>query len=98
MKILTGNNLESGAVVWWAGDGWSPLIADAIDVDGHGEAIAAAEEAARRVNAPYVVEAEATPQGPRPLHIKDRIRAVGPTVRPDLNLKPADASAGNWVI
>lgn len=98
MKIITGNNLESGTVVWWSGDGWSLHIADAIDVDGKGEAIAAAEEAARRVNAPYVVEAEASPQGPRPLHIKDRIRALGPTVRLDLNIKPADPSAGSWVI
>ncbi len=98
MKILTGNELGTGAVTWWTGEGWSLHIAEAIDVDGHGEAIAATEEAARRVNAPYVVEAEATPQGPRPLHIKDRIRALGPTVRPDLNIKPADASAGSWVI
>ena len=29
--------------------------------------------------------------GVRPAHIKDRVRALGPTVRPDLTLKPADA-------
>ena len=39
-----------------------------------------------------------TPEGPRPAHIKDRIRALGPTVRPDLTLKPADPSAGDWII
>jgi hypothetical protein len=39
-----------------------------------------------------------TPDGPRPAHIKDRIRALGPTVRPDLTLKPADPAAGDWVI
>lgn len=98
MKILTGNNLETGAVTWWAGDGWSLHVADAVDVGETGEAIAATEEAARRVNAPYVIEAEATSQGPRPAHIKDRIRALGPTVRADLNLKPADPAAGSWVI
>lgn len=98
MKILTGNDLETGAVTWWTGEGWSLHVAEAIDVDGNGEAIAHQEEAARRVNAPYVIEAEPTPQGPRPAHIKDRIRAVGPTVRPDLNLKPADPAAGSWVI
>ena len=58
----------------------------------------AAEEGARRVNAAYLIDAEATPDGPRPAHIKDRIRALGPTVRPDLTLRPADASAGEWVI
>ena len=98
MKIVTGNDLETGAVTWWTGDGWSLHVADAKDVGEHGEAIAHAEEAARRVNAPYVIEAEATPQGPRPGHIKDRIRALGPTVRLDLNIKPADPAAGSWVI
>lgn len=98
MKILTGNDLESGDVVWWTGEGWSRHVADAVEVDHGGEAIAAAEEAARRVNAPYVVEASETADGPRPSHIKDRIRARGPTVRPDLAIKPADRAAGNWVI
>lgn len=98
MKIVTGNDLETGAVTWWSGDGWSLHIADAVDVGEGGEAIAHAEEAARRVNAPYVIEAEATASGPRPAHIKDRIRAAGPTVRLDLNIKPADPTAGSWVI
>lgn len=98
MKILTGNNLETGDVVWWTGSGWSRHVADAVDVDEGGEAIAAREEGARRVNAPYVIEALETPEGPRPAHIKDRVRALGPTVRPDLTLKPADPNAGSWVI
>ena len=68
------------------------------DVGTKGEAILRAEEGARRVNVPYLIDAEATEQGPRPAHIKDRIRALGPTVRPDLTLKPADADAGAWVI
>lgn len=98
MKILTGNDLASGDVVWWDGDGWSRHVEDAVDVDEHGESIAHAEEGARRVNAPYVIAAEPTAEGPRPAHIKDRIRALGPTVRPDLTLKPADPAAGSWVI
>lgn len=98
MKILTGNDLVTGDVVWWTGAGWSRHLAEAVDVDAHGEAIAAAEEAARRVNVPYVIQAEATAEGPRPAHIKDRIRAIGPTVRLDLSLKPADPKVGEWVI
>ncbi len=98
MKILTGNDLISGDVIWWTGDGWSRHIEHAVDVDAHGESIAAVEEAARRVNAPYVIQGEMTEAGPRPAHIKDRIRAVGPTVRLDLSLKPADPSVGEWVI
>ena len=98
MKLLTGNDLQTGNVIWWTGSDWSRHVSDAVDVDGHGEAIAAAEEAARRVNGPYVIEATDTPHGPRPAHIKDRIRARGPSVRPDLNIKPADPAAGSWVI
>jgi hypothetical protein len=98
VKIVTGNDLPTGDVVWWTGVDWSRHVEAAIDVGDHGDAVAAREEGARRVNAPYVIDAEATPHGPRPLHIKDRVRALGPTVRPDLTLKPADPAAGNWVI
>ncbi|MEN2785622.1 DUF2849 domain-containing protein [Sphingomonas qilianensis] len=98
MKLLTGNDLPSGDVVWWTGQGWSRHVEDATDVGDKGEAILRAEEGARRVNVPYVIDATLTPEGPRPAHIKDRIRALGPTVRTDLTLKPADPSAGSWVI
>ena len=98
MKILTGNDLVTGDVIWWTGEGWSRHVEHAVDVDQHGEAIAAREEAARHVNGPYVIQAEPTGTGPRPAHIKDRIRALGPTVRLDLTLKPADPDAGSWVI
>ena len=98
MKLLTGNDLKSGDVTWWTGTDWSRHVEDAADVCEHGEAVRAAEEGTRRVNASYLIEAVATPEGPRPAHIKDRIRALGPTVRPDLTLKPADPTAGEWVI
>ncbi len=98
MKILTGNDLKSGAVTWWDGADWSLHIEQAADVGERGEEIAARENAARRVLAPYVIDGAQTPDGPRPAHIKDRIRALGPTVRLDLSLKPADPAAGNWVI
>lgn len=98
MKVLTGNDLPTGDVVWWTGSGWSRHIEDACDVGDQGESIAHAEQGARRVNVPYVIDATLTADGPRPAHIKDRIRALGPTVRADLTLKPADPMAGSWVI
>jgi hypothetical protein len=98
VKLVTGNDLVTGDVTWWTGSDWSRHVEDAADVADRGEVIAKVEEAARRVNSPYVIDATLTPEGPRPAHIKDRIRALGPTVRADLTLKPADASAGNWVI
>ncbi len=98
MKILTGNDLKSGAVTWWDGVQWSFHVGDAVDVGDHADTILARESAARRVNAAYAIDAARYETGVRPGHIKDRVRALGPTVRPDLTLKPADPEAGNWVI
>lgn len=98
MNILTGNDLKTGAVVWWDGTGWSPYVDNAVDVGDRADEIASREEAARRVNAPYALAATRENGGVRPAHIKDRVRALGPTVRPDLTLKPADPDIGNWVI
>ncbi|OYX65337.1 MAG: hypothetical protein B7Y88_09170 [Sphingomonadales bacterium 32-64-17] len=99
MKILTGNDLLTGLVTWWDGQGWSPHVDDAVDVGDEAETILAREEAARRVNASYAIEASLDENGKvRPAHIKDRVRALGPTVRPDLTLKPAEPEALNWVI
>jgi len=97
-KILTGNDLKSGAVVWWTGQDWSLYVDDSVDVGDEADAIAAREEAARRVNAPYAIDAEKTEDGVRPAHIKDRVRALGPTVRPDLTLKPNQPEALDWII
>ena len=98
MKIITGNDLRTGAVIWWTGQDWSVHVEDAADVGDHGEQILAVEDAACRVNGGYVIDAVQDAQGVRPAHIKDRIRAYGPTVRADLTLKPADPTAGTWVI
>ena len=32
MKLLTGNDLPTGDVIWWTGEGWSRHIEDAVDV------------------------------------------------------------------
>lgn len=98
MKLLTGNDLKSGAVVWWTGVDWSLHVDEAVDAGERAGEIASREEATRRVNAPYVIDAELRDGRPRPLHIKDRIRALGPTVRPDLAVKPADPEIGTWII
>lgn len=99
MKILTGNDLKTGAVVWWDGTGWSLHVEHAVDVGDEAEPIAAREEAACHVNGPYAIEAQHAASGTlQPAHIKDRIRAIGPSVRPDLAIKPEDPSIGSWVI
>lgn len=98
MNILTGNDLKTGAVVWWTGVGWSLDVNESADVADSGAKIAAREEGAQNVVGAYVVAGEKTAEGVRPGHIKERIRALGPTVRLDLTLKPTDPEAVNWVI
>jgi len=98
VRIITGNDLKTGVVIWWTGYDWSIHVEEAIDAGNQAEAIMARETATCRVNNPYVIDGEKTADGVRPAHIKDRIRALGPTVRPDLTLKPADPTAGTWVI
>jgi hypothetical protein len=98
VKIVTGNDLKSGHVVWWDGEQWSKFVNAAADIGDTGEAIIAREEGARRVFAAYVIDAQRDENGVRPSHIKERIRALGPTVRLDLSLKPGDPDATNWVI
>lgn len=98
MIIVTGNDLATGDVIWWTGSGWSRHVDDAVDVDHQAEAVIEREAAARRVNSAYAIEAVMDGERVRPAHIKDRIRAVGPTVRTDLGLKPADPTVGSWVI
>ena len=93
MNILTGNDLKTGAVIWWTGVGWSLDVNDSADVGEDGAAIIAREEAARKVFASYVVDGVRTDEGVRPSHIKERIRALGPTVRPDRGTVPSAAPA-----
>ncbi|EMD82036.1 DUF2849 domain-containing protein [Pacificimonas flava] len=92
MIILTGNDLKTGDVVWWTGDGWSRHVGHAVFVGSGEEPGGAAEimhreEAARAVNGPYEVEATDEGAGPVPSHIKERMRAAGPSVRLDLGVQ-----------
>ncbi len=84
MKIITGNDLKSGAVIWWDGQGWSLHVEDAADVGDHGEQILAVEDAACRVNGGYVIDAERTADGSPPgahqgPHPRARARPCAPT-------------------
>jgi hypothetical protein len=90
--ILTGNDLETGDVVWWTGGGWSRHVGDAVPVEpgggpGAAEDIMHREVTSRAVNGPYEVEAEDAGAGPVPSHIKERMRAAGPSVRLDLGVQ-----------
>lgn len=97
IKILTGNDLLTGDVTWWTGSGWSTAVNDAAALDDDAVAIIKTEETARRVVSAYVIDATRDAGAVRPAHIKDRVRALGPTVRLDLSLRPNDPAAVAWI-
>ena len=90
VKLLTGNELMRGDVLWWTGSGWSKLIGDAVAVDGEGEALLAREAADVRVSDLALVDAELVDGRLRPVKVRERIRAFGPTVRADLAIPGQD--------
>ncbi len=87
-RIVTANRLSDGLVVYLNGAGWSESIEDARiagdDASAHLLAEAEAPEQAIRVVGPYLIEVDREAGVPRPVSTREVIRALGPTVRPDL--------------
>lgn len=83
IRLLTGNELLTGDVLWWTGSAWSFAIADAADVGAEGEALVARFAKDERISDLAVIDAEPG-SPPRPKTMRERIRAFGPTVRSDL--------------
>jgi len=90
---LTGNRLETGDVLWWTGNDWSLHLNDAVALGDEAEALVARLTAAERINDLVLVDVDATDTGWRPRSTRERVRAVGPSVRPDFALPslPVDA-------
>jgi hypothetical protein len=83
-RVLTGNRLETGDVLWWSGADWSLHIADAIDIGDEGEALLAELIAAERINDPVLIAVTGEPGAFVPTTTRERVRASGPSVRADL--------------
>ena len=90
LYVVTANELLSGDVVFRnANGGWSPGIdaSRVLDTQDQGFvelAEAQKDERANIVIAPVLIEVMVENGAIRPVHIRERIRALGPTVRPDL--------------
>ena len=98
-KVLTASLLAGGTVVFLARNGrWSDAIDDAA-VALEPVALEALErrgreaEAANVVTGAYLVEVERRDGRVLPVHIRERIRVLGPSVRPDLALRVEPAFA-----
>lgn len=100
-KVLTANRLGDGAVVFLANNGrWM----EAIDAAVVAFEPLSAEALARRgkdaeglnlVTDSYLIDVERQDGRVRPLHIRERIRTLGPTVRGDLG-KQAEGTGGGF--
>ena len=85
-KVLTANRLGDGIAVWLDAAGqWSEKLQDAL-VARHDEAVAALEAAGRQALAGNlvvdvnVIDVEEREGLLRPVRLRERIRAEGPTV------------------
>ena len=92
-RILTGNRLETGDVLWWNGSDWSLHLKDAVAIGDDGEALLASIIAAERINDPALIDVTGTPGAWLPTTTRERVRAVGPSVRPDFALPSLPVSA-----
>ena len=87
-KIATGNRLRDGVVIYLAANGeWVTEVDQArLETTAEGEAaLQAALDAAVKGN--YLIDAaviDTVPSGTKPARLREQIRAVGPTIRPDL--------------
>ena len=88
--ILSANSLLDGDVVYRAADRWSPHLADALvarDAATAAEleaALAAAERSGDPLGPALIPVALDADGRVVPNHYRERIRALGPTIRPDL--------------
>jgi len=88
-QVVSANRLTDGIVVFLApANLWVERLGDAEIYADKASANAALARAQTAVVGNQVVDiapvdVEITPRGPEPTHIRDRIRAAGPTVRLD---------------
>lgn len=96
MKILAANRLRDGEAVWFSlAEGWGRSIgaADIAHDKAAEERLALAAQAGRQNNEvvdPVLIDVEVVGGAVRPVRLRERIRAAGPTVRRDLG-KQAEA-------
>jgi hypothetical protein len=100
-QLVTANRLRDGIAVFLTRSGeWSERIDDAAlalepQAAAAFEARAKQAEKANLVTGPYLIDAERRDGGVRASHIRERMRALGPTVRLDLG-KQAEGKANAY--
>lgn len=83
-QVLTANDFASGAVVYWSTQGWQKNLAKAdvfIDQGKADEALAMAEASIHEVVGAYLITVEGQSGQWQPTHIREVIRAHGPSIK-----------------
>ena len=100
-QAITANRLDTGEVVFRdAQGGWATRLGDAERFTSaeEGEAeLALAKSEARVVIDPYLIELRLEAAGPVPLSYRERVRALGPTIHPEMG-KQAEGGAAVEII
>ena len=87
LKALTANDLVTGEVVFLGPQGWTLRYPEALIFEDAAQADAALDAAKAEVNAladPYLIDVAAVDGFPVPTSYRERIRALGPTIHPDM--------------
>lgn len=86
-KVLTGNSLRDGEVVFWAEGEWVERFS-AAELFEESTAAEAALEVARAqptvIVEPYLIDVRLDEGVPVPTAYRERVRALGPTIHPDM--------------
>jgi hypothetical protein len=84
---LTASDLQSGDVVFWAAGHWVERFSDAelFDAKDEGDAaLAQARSQATVVVDAYLIDVELESGLPVPTSFRERVRALGPTIHPEI--------------
>jgi sulfite reductase (NADPH) hemoprotein beta-component len=97
LQIVTGNRLRDGVVIYFAGAGeWSPAIDKALAAEGdHANALLAEAQAGLPplpAVGPVLIEVTREGDHLRPVSLRERIRATGPTTGPMTGHTALDAN------
>jgi hypothetical protein len=97
MKALTGNLLEDGEAVFLGHSGdWVPRFADAELYEDDDAAMAAEAHAKTQgtiIVDPYLIDVIPSDHGWAPLSYRERVRALGPTNKPEHGKKTEGGEA-----
>jgi len=97
MKALTGNKLDDGEAVFLGHEGdWVPRFADAELFEDEAAALAAEAHAKSQLTIvvdPYLIDVIPSDSGWAPLSFRERVRALGPTNKPEHGKKTEGGEA-----